>query len=99
MECSGVSVPWRHRKRPIDALVQGASTMPRLCPSAAAVGFSVVITLISSAAPSARAAAYEGFDYPLGTLGENRFGGHGFRDYWRLDTDRTEIVAGSLSDP
>ena len=73
--------------------------MPRLFPSAAAVGFSVVITLISSAAPSARAAAYEGFDYPLGTLGENRFGGYGFRDYWRAGTDRTEIVAGSLSDP
>ena len=74
--------------------------MPRLSAAAPSLQRFAVALLLASASTFARAAAYEGFDYPVGpATREGLTGGSGFRTGWLISEPQTSIVADSLSDP
>src|SRR4051794_20671983 len=59
-----------------------------------------VVSLLPLLGPprSARAAAYDGFDYPVGPT-TNLSGGTGLLAPWQNGSTSSSVVAGSLSDP
>jgi hypothetical protein len=63
-------------------------------------GTLLVASLIASTPMAGRAAAYEGFDYPVGAMPANSSAGNGFLAGWSYTNGVAPgVVAGSLSDP
>src|SRR5687768_141431 len=59
----------------------------------------IILLATISAATTARAAAYEGFDYPVRTAPATWTGGTGFASGWSTSNGLPTVAAGSLSDP
>lgn len=61
--------------------IERSTDMPRRSPSLPALALFLVVSLLATAPDVAAVPAYDGLDYPVGTMGPNLFGGSGFIDY------------------